>query len=762
MLELIQLFKNDDFHKKLRLACSKMDYQLIANQTAAALYFSGGNTIRRDKIFLVDNEVIEKYHDQLYQLSTSNFIVFIYENENIIVKNDTLERIADQYLPLNFSQAQFYATISLSKKSLKGHIDTVFPRKLINTSVSEIENLLNSMSTRIFWKNTSGMYIGCNTLFASDFNLSGADQLVGKTDSDLLDEKYAIEFSAYDAEILKNGSLVENIEKEIVFSNQNTKWLRISKYPHRKGGVIIGIIGKYEIIEEKSSSNDQLSDQKLLQVLMDNIPDTIYFKDLNSRFIKINRAQADLIGVTLPKDAIGKTDFDYFNADLAKEAFVTEQQIIFEGELQNKIEYLGTNDGNYRWMNSLKVPIKDDKGKIIGTTGISRNITKIIETEKQLLAERDMLQLLIDVIPSPIYIKNEKSEFLRVNKALVNLLGARSAEDVVGKTDFNFYSNEEAEKMRADELKILETGKPIFNKIEQSDWNDKNIIWVSTTKIPYKDDKGKSIGVVGISNDFTEEVLIKRRLEFAKQKAEEASTAKSNFLSNMSHEIRTPMNGIIGMAELLKSTELDREQKKIVNIIVRSGDNLLSIINDILDLSRIENGKLSLESTGINIKDIIDEIIEIMTISAKENGNEIQVKHDYNIPELLKGDPLRLKQILINLLGNSIKFTNKGQIEIKTKYIGNSETHHCIKFKVIDNGIGMNINQIDDIFNSFTQADSSTTRKYGGTGLGLAISSQLIKMMGGELKVTSVKDEGSTFFFDVMFEKVVVIEHNYF
>lgn len=128
MLELIQLFKNDDFHKKLRLACSKMDYQLIANQTAAALYFSGGNTIRRDKIFLVDNEVIEKYHDQLYQLSTSNFIVFIYENENIIVKNDTLERIADQYLPLNFSQAQFYATISLSKKSLKGHIDTVFPK----------------------------------------------------------------------------------------------------------------------------------------------------------------------------------------------------------------------------------------------------------------------------------------------------------------------------------------------------------------------------------------------------------------------------------------------------------------------------------------------------------------------------------------------------------------------------------------------------------------------------------------------------------
>jgi len=164
----------------------------------------------------------------------------------------------------------------------------------------------------------------------------------------------------------------------------------------------------------------------------------------------------------------------------------------------------------------------------------------------------------------------------------------------------------------------------------------------------------------------------------------------------------------------------------------------------------------------MNIKDVIDEVIDIMTLSAQDNGNELHTKYDYNIPETVVGDSLRLKQILINLLSNAIKFTRKGEVQIETKYIGNSETHHCVKFRVIDNGIGLDISQIDNIFESFTQADASTTRKYGGTGLGLAISSQLISMMGGKLKVQSKKDEGSIFYFELMFEKVAIKEHNIF
>jgi two-component system, sensor histidine kinase and response regulator len=350
---------------------------------------------------------------------------------------------------------------------------------------------------------------------------------------------------------------------------------------------------------------------------------------------------------------------------------------------------------------------------------------------------------------------------LSVNKALVNLLGAKDMDDVLGKTDFDYYTFPEAERLRAEEVKVMDTGKPIINKVEQSDWNIESVKWVSTTKIPYKNDKGEYAGIVGISTDITEQMLIKQRLEFAKQKAEEASCAKSNFLSNMSHEIRTPMNGILGMTELLGMTTLDDEQQKIVSVITRSGNNLLGIINDILDLSRIDSGKLSFDNNQFNIKEVIDDVIDKMALSAHDNENEVFLRYDYNIPDLLMGDQQRLKQILVNLLSNSIKFTRKGEITIEVKYIGISETHHCLKFMVIDTGIGIDTTHIGNIFDTFTQADSSTTRKYGGTGLGLAISSQLIKMMGGQLKVNSLKDKGSTFYFEIMFEKVNINEHNY-
>ncbi|HOO83048.1 MAG TPA: PAS domain-containing protein [Prolixibacteraceae bacterium] len=762
MFEIIQLFSNDDFNKKLRVACSKINKEIIVNQTAASLYFSGVTTFRKDKVFLFNNSTIESNFKDLQQLSTCNFLVYIYEGEEQITNDKRLETIADQYLAFNFSQAQLYATISLARKMLKGHSETVFPRKLVNTSVSEIENLLNSISQRIFWKNSDGKYIGCNTLFANDFDCDSVEQIIGKTDDDLLDEKSAIEFTAYDGQILKSGQAVVDFEKEISNSKGEKIWLRISKYPHKKEGVIIGIVGKYEVLNRSlPKENNHLSDEKLLQVLMDESPDFIYFKDIDSKFIKINKAEGALLGVEKSKDAIGKTDFDFFDEEIAKQSFITEQQIIFDAAPQSKIEHIQSPEGKDIWLNSLKLPIFDDQKRLVGTAGISRNISQLIEIEQKLTAERDMLQLLIDHIPSAIYIKNSSSEFVRANKALAKMHGVKFVDQLIGKTDFDFYSNTEAEKLRNEEINIFKTGKPIYNKIEQFDFKTEAVKWVTTTKIPYKNNNGQIEGIVGISTDITEQMLIKQKLEFAKQKAEEASKAKSNFLSNMSHEIRTPMNGIIGMAELLSMTPLDDEQQKIVGIIARSGNNLLNIINDILDLSKIDTGKLSLETDTIYIKDVIDEVVEQMTISANESGNEIQVKYDYNIPEMLNGDKLRLKQIFANLVSNSIKFTRKGQITIDAKYIGHSETHHCVKFMVIDNGIGIDTSHIDHIFESFTQADSSTTRKYGGTGLGLAISSQLIKMMGGQLKVISEKNMGSTFYFEIMFKKVTVNEHNY-
>jgi PAS domain S-box-containing protein len=515
----------------------------------------------------------------------------------------------------------------------------------------------------------------------------------------------------------------------------------------------------HQLMGTKGAINEAVfPDWKLLQILMDNITDTIYFKDLEGRFIRVNMALAKLIGVNSPEEAIGKTDFDFFNIEHSKKALADEQRIILSAKPSNSIEYIGTKDGKFRWMSASKVPVINEIGIVIGTVGITRDIDKMVMVEHRLKAERDLLQLLIDHIPSPIYFKDTESKFTRVNRAHAKLLGANSIEDVIGKSDFDYYSRENANEFYCDERLIVEKRKPLINKIEECYPNGEQVRWFSTTKIPINNAEGELSGIVGVSHDITDQILVKKDLEKAKEKAEVASTAKSNFLSNMSHEIRTPMNGVIGMAEVLNMTELDEEQKKIVSLIIRSGNNLLNIINDILDFSKIENGKLQIESVPIDIKSIVREVFEMFYFSASEKKINFFFRVDPNIPEMVCGDSLRLKQVLINLISNALKFTKDGEVVVDVSFLGNTENTHCMLFKVIDTGIGISNDEKSYLFDAFTQADASTSRKYGGTGLGLAISSRLVKMMGGKLDVISEKCKGSTFFFDLCFNKIAFEE----
>jgi len=492
-------------------------------------------------------------------------------------------------------------------------------------------------------------------------------------------------------------------------------------------------------------------ERNLFKALFDNLPDAVYVKDIQFRKILANPIDLQYMNVKSEDDIIGKTDAEVYNNDVAESSYTDEVKIFKTGEaIINKENFFVDNNGKVHWMLNSKVPFRNSDNEIIGIVGISREITEKKKEEERLkLLESVILNttdavVITDILPDA----KVKTKIIFVNNSYCKMTGY-TLEEVIGKSPSILQGIKTDKEILIQVKESMDRFLPCHFEVINYKKNGEEF-WTSISLSPIANSEGVYTHWIAIKRDITEKKQLEQDYIEAKENAEAANKAKSEFLANMSHEIRTPLNSVIGFSDMLHKTNLDDTQKLYNNAVFQSANSLLDIITEILDFSKIEAGKLEIDISKTNIQELAYSVSNMISFQAHEKNLEVLVNINHDIPKYIWIDSLRLKQVLINLMANAVKFTTSGEIEFKIVPINKlSDNKYQFRFSVRDTGIGILPENQNKIFEAFSQEDASTTRKYGGTGLGLAISKKLLLLMGSDLQLTSIPNDGSTFYFDI-------------
>jgi PAS domain S-box-containing protein len=553
--------------------------------------------------------------------------------------------------------------------------------------------------------------------------------------------------------LLGDPSACVEIEKQYLHQSGKAVWARTRISLVRDGaGSPSYFVSHVEDITERKRAQEALREsEERFRIMADGCPAVMWVTDAEGGIRFVNRTCREFFGIAFEQVEVDKWHMLLHPDDEAIYLAAYRRALEVHGPFMTEARVRHA-DGGWRWIASYAEPRFSTSGEFLGHVGISPDITEHKQAQEALRSSEEKFRELAESIRQVVWMMDPAgTEMLYVSPAY---------EQVWGRTCGSLYQNPAAWQdaiLREDQYQAnllfrrQLAGEPIVSeyRIRTPDGSEK---WIRDRAFPIRDQAGQLLRVGGIAEEITEWKLYEEELIQAREGAEAANVAKSCFLANMSHEIRTPMNGVLGMLQLLLDTNLDPAQREYAGVIDTCGRALMSLIDDILDLSKIEARKLTLEHMAFDPRRIVEDAVQTLFTQAASKGLALNWRAAPGIPSLLTGDANRLRQVLLNLTGNAIKFTERGEVAVEAAVESQDHGKTTLRFSIADTGIGIRPDQAARMFAPFVQADVSTTRKYGGAGLGLSISKPLVAMMGGTIGYHSTPGAGSTFWFTAVFD----------